>query len=66
MEQETREILIEPDYRHTALTEAGKLPNQTTQELLQSADKIFNWLMTEKNEKAEKRAKALEPKWKSK
>lgn len=66
METEERIVIQEPDYRHTAITEAGKLPNQSTQELLQAADKIYNWLMTEKNEKAEKRAKALEPKWKAK
>lgn len=32
-----------------ALEQAGKLPNQTAQELLQNADKIFKWL-TEKQE----------------
>ncbi len=40
-----RQLLQDTDYKAMALTEAGKLSNQTAQELLQNADKIYNWLI---------------------
>jgi hypothetical protein len=36
---------LKVDYRLIALDQAGKLPNQTCQELLQNADKIEKWLL---------------------
>lgn len=56
METEERNIIQETDYRSLALTEAGKLKNSTPQELLSNADKIYQWLMTDKIAEEERKS----------